>query len=120
VTLKATVENANPKPYPWLLLTYEKLVTNGEEELQRIFNAIEMEVPESAVMRLRVPSREARKDFPILTGENPLDDWTKNLSKEQIRRILHLVSAFGLDFYGEGLEPDYERFEDRPMVRRAK
>jgi hypothetical protein len=110
---------STPKPRPWLLVTYEKLVRHGEEEIGRIFDTLELEVPKSAVKGLRAPSKSAREDAPILSGEDPLAGWTKHLSKEQVKRILYLVSTFGLDFYGEGLEPDYERVEDQPVVRRA-
>lgn len=110
---------STPKPHPWLLVTYEKLVRYGEEEIHRIFNALELEVPKSAVNYLRTPSMSVRGHSPILIGEDLLAGWTKYLSKEQVKRILHLVSAFGLDFYGEGLEPDYERLEDQPVVRPA-
>jgi hypothetical protein len=110
---------STPKPHPWLLVTYEKLVRHGEEEIQRIFNALELEVPKGAVKGLRVPSKSVREDSPILAGEEPLADWTRYLSKEQVKRILRLVSAFGLDFYSEGLEPDYERLEDQPVFRHA-
>ena len=110
---------STPQPHPWVLVTYEKLVRHGQEEIQRIFNALELEVPESAAKRLRVPSKSVREHSPILAGEEPLAGWTKYLSKEQVERILHLVSAFGLDFYDDGLEPDYERVEDQPVVRHA-
>lgn len=110
---------STPKPHPWILVTYEKLVRHGEEEIQRIFNALDLEIPKSAVRGLRTPSKSVREDSSILIGEDPLADWTKCLSKEQVKCILHLVSAFGLDFYGEGLEPDYERVENQPVARRA-
>jgi len=32
----------------------------------------------------------------------------KNLSKKQVDGILKIVSDFGLDFYSEDIEPDYE------------
>lgn len=110
---------STPKPHPWVLVTYEKLVRHGEEEIQRIFNALEIKVPQSAVKHLRIPSKSVREHSSILIGEDLLAGWTNRLSKEQVKRILHLVSAFGLDFYGEGLEPDYERVEDQPVTRRA-
>jgi hypothetical protein len=110
---------STPKPHPWIFVTYERLVRHGEEEIQRIFNALGLETPRSALQGLRAPSKSVRGDSPILTGEDPLAHWTKRLSKEQVKRILHLASAFGLDFYGEGLEPDYERVEKQPVVRRA-
>jgi hypothetical protein len=110
---------STPKPHPWIFVIYERLVRQGEEEIQRIFNALELEIPKSALKGLKVPSKSVREDSFILIGEDPLAAWTKRLSKEQVKRILHLVSAFGLDFYGEGLEPDYKRIENQPAVRRV-
>jgi hypothetical protein len=110
---------STPKPHPWIFVTYERLVRHGEKEIQRIFNALELEMPQSAVKHLRTPSKSVREDSSILTGEDPLAVWTKRLSKEQVKRILHLVSAFGLDFYGEGLEPEYERIEDQHVTSGA-
>lgn len=108
---------STPKPHPWILLTYEKLVNQGEEELQRIFNALEIELAGDAVKRLKMPSWSSRKESPIYTGKDLQADWTTFLAKDQVKRILDLVSVFGLDFYGEDLEPDYERLENQPVVR---
>lgn len=109
----------HPEPHPWILVMYEKLVRHGEEEIQRIFNALEFEIPPNAVKGLRMPSRSVREHSSILTGEDPLAGWTKYLSKEQVKRILHLVSAFGLDFYSQEWKADYERIEGQPVMRHA-
>jgi len=110
---------STPKPHPWILVSYEKLVNQGESELQRIFNALDMYLPEDAVKQLKVPSWSARKECPIITGEDLLADYKKFLSKNKIKRILDLVSLFGLNFYGEDLEPDYNRLENQPVVRHS-
>lgn len=110
---------STPTPHPWILVIYEKLVRHGEEEIQRIFNALEFEIPPNAVKGLRMPSRSVREHSSILTGEDPLAGWTKYLSKEQVKRILHLVSAFGLDFYSQEWKADYERIEGQPVMRHA-
>lgn len=64
---------------------------------------------EDAVKRLKVPSASTKERSNVLTGKDPLEGWTENLTQEQIERILRVVSTFGLDFYGEDLEPDYSR-----------
>lgn len=101
-----------PKPHPWLLVPYERLVRQGERELERIFDALDIEMPEDAVKRLKVPSATTKKWSNVLTGKDPLSGWKESLTTEQIKRILRVVSTFGLDFYDEGLEPDYSRLEN--------
>lgn len=107
------------KPHPWILVTYEKLLNQGEGELQRIFNALEIDMPGDTVKRLKVPSWSSRRESPIKTGKDLQADWTTFLSQDQVKRILDLVSVFGLDFYGKDLETDYERLENQPVVRHS-
>jgi hypothetical protein len=38
-----------------------------------------------------------------------LSKWRESLTEKQIERILSIVSAFGLDFYTEEIEPDYKK-----------
>jgi hypothetical protein len=98
-----------PKPHPWHLVTYERLVRQGRQELEQIFDALEMEMPAEAIKHLRIPSATTKDWSNVRSGKDPLAGWTKNLTKEQIKQILAVTSTFGLDFYGEELEPDYNR-----------
>jgi hypothetical protein len=100
-----------PKPYPWKVVIYEKLIRDGEKEIIRIFNEIgEKNVPRSAFLHLKLPSNVTQKnDEKIITNtELQLSKWKESLSKKQIERILSIVTAFGLDFYTKEIEPDYE------------
>jgi len=100
-----------PKPYPWIVVTYEKLIKEGNKEIHRIFREIgEKKVPRSAFHYLKIPSRVTQKnDQQIVSKTNQqISKWKKTLSEKQIERILNIVSAFGLDFYTEDIEPDYE------------
>jgi hypothetical protein len=102
------------KPYPWIVVSYEKLVKDGEKEINRIFNKIgEKHVPRSAFKHLKIPSVVTHKnDYKIVTNtDDQLSKWKKSLSKEQIENILSIVSDFGLDFYTKDLEPDYRRID---------
>lgn len=98
-----------PKPHLWQLVTYEKLVQEGETELQRIFGTWDMEIPPEAIARLQIPSATTAEASNVYQGKDPLSGWKEHLTPVQIKRILSLVELFGLDFYSEDLEPDYER-----------
>ena len=100
-----------PKPYPWTVVIYEKLIKDGENEIIRLFNEIgEKKVPHSAFRHIRIPSLLIQKDDHeiILEASEQLSKWKRFLSEKQVERILRVVSDFGLDFYTEDLEPDYE------------
>jgi len=99
------------KSHLWTLVTYEKLIKEGEKEIKRLFNEIgEKKIPGSAYRHLKMPSSSTHKDQESIVkkADEQLSKWKKRLSKDQIERILDLVSAFGLDFYTKDLEPDYE------------
>jgi len=101
-----------PKPYPWTLVVYEKLMKDGEREINRLFNEIgEKNVRRSAYRHLNIPSMVIQKgESDIVTkADIQLSKWKKSLSEGQIERILSIVSDFGLDFYTEEIEPDYNK-----------
>ncbi len=102
-----------PKPYPWIVVCYEKLVKDGEKELNHIFNKIgEKHIPRSAFKHLKIPSVVTHKsEYKIITNtDEQLSKWKKSLSERQIENILSIVSDFGLDFYTEDIEPAYGKF----------
>jgi hypothetical protein len=107
-----------PKPYPWTVVTYEKLIIEGKKEIKRIFNEIrEKHVPRSAFQHLKIPSIVTHKnDYKLVSNiDEQLSKWKKSLSKKQIENILKIVSDFGLDFYTEDLEPDYKKIGVRDI-----
>ncbi len=106
-----------PKPHPWLLVTYEKLVRDGEAEIDKIFKTLGFETPKAAKEHLRIPSFTTKEGSPILSRGDQLSGWKKYLNKKQIKRILDVVYAFGLDFYTDELEPDYERLMGKQPVQ---
>ncbi|HID25553.1 MAG TPA: sulfotransferase [Thermoplasmata archaeon] len=99
-----------PKPYPWVTVFYERLTRDGEAEVARIFRGIgEKEIPESISKVLRKPSILTLRDERrvVRNKEDQLSKWRKVLSKKEIERILRIVSDFGLGFYTEDVEPNY-------------
>lgn len=95
--------------YPWTLVPYERLVTAGREELERTFRGIGAEVPLEAAERLSVASRSAQRTGVYADDvKKQLSKWRHQLTTEQVDRILQIAHAFGLDFYDDTLEPNYE------------
>ena len=100
-----------PKPHSWSLIFYEKLVKDGKKEIIRIFNEIgEKRIPNAAIKNLKKPSMVILKEELKLINKPDLQlsKWKGYLSEDQINKILQIVSDFGLDFYTEQLEPEYD------------
>lgn len=107
---------ALPRPYPFHIVAYEQLVRDGRRELSRLFNRWEIELPAQARERLTVCSQTTQKHSHLHGGEDPLGGWRERLPPDQIAKVLRVVEAFGLDFYTDALEPDYDRlYGDHPL-----
>lgn len=106
-----------PKPYPWTVVIYEKLMKDGEKEITRLFKEIgEKNIRHSAYRHLKIPVLFQKGESEIVTkADLQLSKWKKSLSAKQIERILSIVSAFGLDFYTEDFEPDYQNINIREL-----
>ncbi len=91
-----------------IIVSYEKLVLDGEGELKRIYAEWDMSVPQEALWHLRKRSREARgwAEFEK-SGRKKLGVWKKYLSKNQIKSILDIVHQFGFSEFTDRIEPDY-------------
>lgn len=93
----------------WLVLPYERLVTDGEEELERALAHLALRPTAEARARLRRSSREAHAwsaDHTRADLGERLGGWRRRLSPEQIRRVLDVVEAVGLRGWSEDLVPD--------------
>ncbi len=95
------------KDYDFYVLTYEKLMIEQEKELKKIFHKINEEIPEKAYPLLREQSMLAL-DF-IKEKRKQLSKWKKNLSRNQINKILKITEWFNLDFYTDDVEMDYNK-----------
>jgi len=107
---------SSTKPHPWKTLTYERLVIDGKKEIIRLFKEIGVKnIPEAAFHHLKIPSTLApQKEHEIVVNsDQQLTKWKKILSKKQIENILNVVSEFGLGFYSEDPEPDYNNIDIR-------
>lgn len=94
-------------PNAWYTAVYEKLIVDFEEEIERIFGYIDEDVPEEVYKKFRRPSKTTH-DRGYLGTLKQLLKWKKKLSERQVNNILKVTGWFGLDFYTENPEPDYD------------
>ncbi|MFC1835461.1 sulfotransferase [Thermodesulfobacteriota bacterium] len=97
------------RPRPWTLVSYEKLLLDGENELVRIFDTWGMAPSDEAVARLRERSRTTVGQYDPNNAAAQLARWRTHLDRKQISRILDMAHAFGLDCYDEGPEPGFDK-----------
>jgi len=101
----------NERPEAWYTVVYERLITDFEDEIERIFSYINEEVPEEVYEKFRKPSRTTR-DKSYLGTPKQILKWKKKLSERQVKNILKVVYWFDLDFYTEDPEPDYDALKN--------
>jgi hypothetical protein len=87
----------------WLTVSYESLVKNPEEELNRIKEWTRKDISVSERM-LNTASFTSHKNR--IDPQKQLAAWKDKLSKEQIRNILRVIRLVGIDFYDEDIMPD--------------
>jgi len=102
-----------PKPHPWIIITYEELLLRPEETLVRIMERWQVEIDiEEALLKLKIPSSVVTGFKANISGVN---GWKKNLSANQITSILDTTRAFGLSFYSEEIEADYDQLHSNDL-----
>lgn len=98
-----------PHPHPWYLMSYERLVMDGEREVNHLFHYLKEPVPGQVYEQLTTPSRTTQAGSNVLSGKSRLSGWQEKLKPQQIDSILEIVHRVGIDFYSDALEPDYDR-----------
>lgn len=99
-----------------LIITYENLLINPDEEIKKIFSAWNIEIPTQIYNMITTSSSTTYRDVDHKDKLKILANWQEVLSKNQKNKILNIVKDFGMDFYTEELEPDYERlYSDSPI-----
>jgi hypothetical protein len=88
------------------LVSYERLRTQPEIELPRVFHGIRVGYRASLFDRLDRPSKTTVSASPIMTGGGAVGRWSHELSSAQVHRILAVVEGFGLgSIYGDSVLP---------------
>lgn len=93
------------QPLPWVTVTYEELNAYPERTISRIFNdiGIRQDDLQRSLALVDRPSSTVGKQ-----GVSGLSGWHNTLSEQQVTMVLRTVHSFGLNFYSELDEPDYD------------
>ena len=94
--------------YPWILTSYEQLLLDGEEELERIVSKLGGEVTDTMLSQIGTASSFASDSFRM-DVRHQLTKWKSKLTDRQVRDILEVAEAFQLDFYEEDPAPNRDR-----------
>ena len=86
---------------------YERLITQPEIEVPRLFQAIGRNPEDSIYGYLGQPSTTSQHNIAVVTGQDRLTHWQHKLSASQTDRIMAIVADFKLDFlYGHAVLPN--------------
>lgn len=99
--------------FQWI--TYEMLRRDPVAELRPVFEAWGLPAPTSFGRAVHKKSRTT-----VGGAISAIDGWRQNLDDSQIRRILAVCGAFGLDFYSEDPFPDLTALGDPDLGRRLR
>lgn len=91
----------------WILVPYERILTEEREELRRVERELEVEFPDGVEDVLSKASSSASRDLRTDQIEYQLSKWRRHLSEKQIDRILSVTHSYGLGMYTRDLEPRY-------------
>jgi Sulfotransferase family len=98
-----------PQPRPFIVTTYEQATREPEQEFSRLFEKWHLPMPADLVNRTRRPSGTTDLGSGLLKPKDADAGWRKTLTPTQVRQVLAVVRAFGLDFYTDDPQPDASR-----------
>jgi hypothetical protein len=86
------------RPGEMHVVFFENLVQHPESEIGRLFSYLGKSMEGLNIEKLKIPSLTARKaSSAVWTGASRTDGWKKQVSDEQRRRALEILTLFGLD-----------------------
>jgi hypothetical protein len=93
------------------LLFYENLWEQPEKEIERLFDFLGEDYDSRVMETIRCPSVMTSEQSvqAIVSGKEVLSKWQKELTRDQIKRSVEILSIFGLD----------RVYTDSPMPREA-
>ncbi|MCW6036314.1 sulfotransferase [Spirulina subsalsa FACHB-351] len=99
--LPVLLQNA---PTPWIMITYEELCLRPQRTIERISSRLNLNLDlECALANLKTPSSVVSS-----SGISGVNGWKRQLTREQITKILQTINKFGITFYSDQDEADYE------------
>ncbi len=85
---------------------YENFVTQPQKEVDKLFQYLGKNYTQNVFKKMKIPSAEVREKSAILTGDNIIEKWKKEVTSNQIQQAIDILSIFELDkIYSEEPEP---------------
>lgn len=108
------MDNVLPLKHPennkkWITVTYEELISRPETSFKHLYDRLDLPMPTNLISNLNRPSSTTKPGAMVLEGGNQLEGWKNKLTRLEIKEILDIVHAFGIDIYNDNLEPDYSK-----------
>jgi hypothetical protein len=97
------------RPRPFHVVPYESLATRGTQDLLPIFH--EWDIDTSVGLEKSLNRASATTKAGVADGirhRQSIEGWRSRLTADQTARILRVVRDFGMGFYGDDPEPDYQ------------
>ncbi len=110
IKVKESILSNTKTSASYLITSYEGLVSQYDHEMGRIFEYLNMSIPEAVYDHQYLPSiSSTRQAEQRIKNKDQLGFWKQELKKSQIRSILNVIEKFEIDLYSENKEPDYNR-----------
>lgn len=92
----------------WTTLAYEDLYLRKDEILKEVYQKLDLEWSQDVIKELNKKSFTSNANTKSYVGKTEqLEVWKKRLSVAQIDRIFGILDKFGVDYYTEKPEPNY-------------
>jgi hypothetical protein len=102
--------------HDWLTVYYEALLLHPEEELQRIFDQWNMEMPNGILDRIRKESSTTKEATFKKDLELQLSKWRIFFSSGDIKRMQRVLDYFEINIYSsEALLPEFMREQEQQL-----
>ncbi|MFK7803655.1 MAG: sulfotransferase [Anaerolineae bacterium] len=92
----------------WLLCTYEHMVRDPFNESTKVLKHLDISPTWFTRRALNRASMVSRPDSAINSGSDPLADWQKKLSADDVSKILNVLERFEIDIYSDQLMPNLD------------
>lgn len=89
----------------WLTIYYEALLLHPEQQLWRIFNQWDMEMPDGILERVREESSTTKEATFKEDLELQLSKWRQFFDADDIKRMQRVLDYFEIDIYSTNLLP---------------
>ena len=94
-------------PHDWLTTTYEHLVDQGLNEVNRLFQGLGLAVPSKARHMLQTPSATTVEGDERSQPDGRLSRWRSHLDAHQTDQILSVAHDVGVTGYSDDLRPSF-------------